>query len=327
VRFPSFRWPAVAGAALVLVISAAAAACSAASAGPVTALEKTSITVDVFPTIDYAGLFIAQQEGLFRQQGLNVTITFAPASRLAVTSVVNGTSDISGSDYVTYIDNELDDSAKLRIIAEASSLKPDDLGLFVSAGSRITTLAQLRGHTIGVTSADDIYTLLIRALLAENGIKADAVNIQFGFQLLNVAQQLSEGQANAAPIPEPFASEGQQQYGLQELADIDQGVTTDFPLAGYAVTQAWARDNPRTLAAFTRALEEGQELADTSRPVFEAAVEKSLGITPETAGVISLPDYPLSVAPVQLQRVADAMVQFGMLPAKDASFKVTQMTG
>jgi ABC-type nitrate/sulfonate/bicarbonate transport system substrate-binding protein len=171
----------VAGAALVLVLSALAAGCSAASAGPVTAPEKTSITVDVFPTIDYAGLFIAQQKGLFREQGLNVSIRFAPASRLAVTSVVNGTSDISGSDYVTYIDNELNDSAKLRIIAEASSLKPDDLGMFVSAGSRITTLNQLKGHTIGVTSSDDIYTLLIRALLAENSIKADSVSIQFGF--------------------------------------------------------------------------------------------------------------------------------------------------
>ena len=326
-RFPSFRWPAVAGAALVLVTSLVAAACSTASAGPVTALEKTSITVDVFPTIDYAGLFIAQQEGLFRRQGLNVSITFAPASRLAVTSVVNGTSDISGSDYVTDIDSELTGSARLRIIAEASSLKPDDLGMFVSADSRITTLNQLKGHTIGVTSSDDIYTLLIRALLAENGIKADSVSIQFGFQLLNVAQQLSEGQADAAPIPEPFASEGQQQYGLQELADVDQGVTTDFPLAGYAVTQVWACRNPGTLAAFDRALEQGQDIADTDRPVFEAAVEKYLGIRPETAAVISLPDYPLSVAPVQLQRVADAMVQFGMLPPKDTSFKVTRMTG
>jgi len=29
----------------------------------------------------------------------------------------------------------------------------------------------------------------------------------------------------------------------------------------------------------------------------------------------------------QLQRVVDTMVEFGMLPAKDISFKITQMTG
>ena len=51
------------------------------------------------------------------------------------------------------------------------------------------------------------------------------------------------------------------------------------------------------------------------------------GITPETAAVINLPDFPLSVSVAQLQRVVDTMVQFGMLPARDISFKVTTMTG
>jgi NitT/TauT family transport system substrate-binding protein len=325
VRFPNFRWSTVVGAALALAISSLAAGCSTAAAGQ--APEKTNINVDVFPTIDFVGLYIAQMDGLFRQQGLNVTITFAPASQLAVTSVLNGTSDISGADYVTYIDNELNDNARLRIIAEASSLQPHDLELFIGPHSRIRTPAGLEGHTIGVTSLDDIDTLLVRVLLAEYGISANSVNIQFGFQLPNIAQQLSAGQANAASIPEPFASEGEQQYGLQELADVDQGVTTNFPLEGYAVTQAWARKYPNTLAAFDRALNQGQQIADTNHAALEAAVEKYLGIKPETAAVMNLPDYPLSVAPTQLQRVVDTMVEFGMLPKKDISFKITKMAG
>ncbi len=127
-------------------------------------------------------------------------------------------------------------------------------------------------------------------------------------------------------MPEPFASEGEQRFGLQELADVDQGVTTNCPLEGYAVSQAWARKYPRTLAAFDRALTQAQQLADTDRTAVEAAVEKFLGITPETAAVINLPAFPLSVAPSQLQRVVDTMVQFGMLPTKDIAFKITKMT-
>jgi NitT/TauT family transport system substrate-binding protein len=327
VGFPSFRWKAAAGAALALAVPALAAGCATASTGQPAAPEKTNITVDIYPTIDFAGLYIAQMDGLFRKQGLNVRVIFAPASQLAVTSVINGTSDISGSDYVTYIDNELNDNARLRIFAEASSLRQHALELLAGPHSRITNLAGLEGHTIGVTSSDDIDTLLVRALLAENDISANSVNIQFGFQLLNIAQQLNEGQASAAAVPEPFASEGEQQYGLQELADVDQGVTTDFPLEGYAVTQAWAHKYPRTLAAFDRALEQGQEIADTERTAFEAAVEKYLGLKPETAAVLNVPGYPLSVTPKQLQRVVDTMVQFGMLPRSDASFKITAMTG
>jgi NitT/TauT family transport system substrate-binding protein len=326
-RFRSFRSSRAVSAAAALAITALSAGCAPASAGPDAAPEKPNIVVEDFPTIDSAGLYIAQMDGLFQQQGLNVTIRFAPASQLAVSSQLNGTSDISSADYVTYIDDELNENAHLRIIGEASSLEPHELSMFVGPHSGIRSLTGLEDHTVAVTAPGDISTLLVRALLAENGVRSRFVNIQPGFPLQNMAQELDSGLASAAPIPEPFASEGEQQYGLQELTDVDQGATTNFPLDGYAVTQAWARKYPNTLAAFLRALRQGQEIADTNRSAVETALEKFLSISPETASVIALPDYPLSVDPTQLQRVVDAMVQFSLLPRRDTSFKITRMTG
>ena len=53
-----------------------------------------------------------------------------------------------------------------------------------------------------------------------------------------------------------------------ELADLDQGATMNFPIDGYVATQAWARQHPQTAAAFVRAMEGGQALAqdDPSAP-------------------------------------------------------------
>lgn len=289
--------------------------------------EKTNIVVTDFPTVDSAGLYIAQMDGFFKQQGLNVTIRPASASQLAASSLVNGTSDIAVADYVTYINTEINQGARLRIIDEASALQPNDLSLLVNPHSGITTLAGLQGHTVGVVAEDDISTLLVDAVLTENGVNPDLVNIEPGFPLQNVGGQVNTGLADAAPIPEPFASESEQDYGLRQVADIDQGMTKNFPLDGFAVTQAWARKYPNTLAAFNRALEQGQELADTDRAAVEAAIEKYLVITPWTASMVALPDYPLTVNPEQLQRVADAMVQFGLLPSGDKNFKITSMTG
>ncbi|HEX6454789.1 MAG TPA: ABC transporter substrate-binding protein [Trebonia sp.] len=326
-RFRKFRSSKAVGAAAALAATALAAGCAPANAGPVAAPEKPNIVVDDVPTIDSAGLYIAQMDGLFREQGLNVTIRFAPAGQLAVSSQLNGTSDISSADYVTYIDDELYENSDLRIIGEASSLEPHELSMFVGPYSHVKSLAGLEGRTVAVTAPGDISTLLVRALLAENGVKSRLVNIQPGFPLQNVAQELDAGRASAAPIPEPFASEGEQQYGLQELTDVDQGATTNFPLDGYAVTQAWAQKYPNTLAAFLRALREGQEIADTDRSAVESAIEEFLSINPQTASVIALPDYPLSVDPTRLQRVPDAMIQFSLLPRQYMSFKITRMTG
>jgi len=326
-RFRSFRSSKAVSAAAAFAVTALSAGCAPANAGPEAAPEKPNIVVEDVPTIDSAGLYIAQMDGLFQQQGLNVTIRFAPAAELAVSSELNGTSDISSADYVTYIDDELNENADLRIIGEASSLEPHELSMFVAPNSYVRSLAGLEGQTVAVTAPGDISTLLVRALLTENGVRSRLVNIQPGFPLQNMASEVAAGEASAAPIPEPFASEGEQQYGLQELTDVDQGATTNFPLDGYAVTQAWAQKYPNTLAAFLRALQEGQEIADTDRSAVEAAIEKYLSINPETASVIALPDYPLTVDPTQLQRVVNEMVQFTLLPRRDASFKITRMTG
>ena len=64
----------IAAAAAVTML---AAGCSSGGSGSGTTglkLEKTNIVVNAFPAIDSAGLYIAQDQGLFAAQGLNVTI-------------------------------------------------------------------------------------------------------------------------------------------------------------------------------------------------------------------------------------------------------------
>lgn len=95
----------------------------------------------------------------------------------------------------------------------------------------------------------------------------------------------------------------------------------------YAVTQAWASRYPNTLKAFSRALSQGQEIADTDRAAVELAVEKYLQIPPETAAFLSLPSFPVGVDSVRLQRVVSAMLRFGLLPQQDSTFKIQSMTG
>jgi NitT/TauT family transport system substrate-binding protein len=142
-----------------------------------------------------------------------------------------------------------------------------------------------------------------------------------------VAAELAAGSVSAAFAPEPFVSQDEEGFGVQELADLDQGSTQDFPIEGYAVTQAWAQKYPNTLLAFTRALSQGQEIADTDRGAVERAMENYLNMPAATAASISLPSFPTGLDPVRLQRVVSAMNRFNFLPAQDANFKMTSMTG
>ena len=305
----------------------AIAGCSGTSGAATGGLEKTNIVVDAFPAIDSAGLFIAQMDGLFKQQGLNVTINLAQNSQQAITGQLSGKYDVTSADYVTYVDNVLLKKAPLRIIAESSFLQPNVLTLMVKAGSDVRSITQLRHQVVSVNAPDDIGTLLIDSLLTENGIPLSSVKFNNNVAFPVVGQDLAEGKVDAAFAPEPFVSLNEMNGGAQELADLDQGATTNFPVQGVAVTQTWARDNPDTLAAFERAYSQGQQIADTDRAAVEAAVEKFLQLPPIAASLISLPSFPTGVDPVRLQRLVDAMLRFGLLPKQYDSFKIAAITG
>jgi NitT/TauT family transport system substrate-binding protein len=294
------------------------------SGGP---LEKPNIVIDAFPAIDSAGLFIAQQRGLFKAQGLNVTIKLAATSQTAIDGQLKGTYDITSADYVTYVDNVLLKKAPLRIVDESSFLRPNVLTLLVKAGSSVQSVKQLRNRTVSVNAPNDIGTLLVDSLLTDNGVPLNAVRFNNGVAFPTVGAELAKGKVDAAFAPEPFVSLDGMNAGTQILADLDQGGTNDFPIQGVAVTKSWARDNPNTLAAFERAYAQGQELADTDRAAVETAIEKFLGLPPLAAALVSLPNFPAGVDAVRLQRLVDAMVRFGLLKKQYSGFKVATIIG
>ncbi len=320
-------------AAAVAVMMLAAGCSSGGSGGGAQGpLEKTNIVVDAFPAIDSAGLYIAQTQGLFAAQGLHVTIVPTPQIPPSTQDLINGQEqgkyDITAGDYVTYIEDQLGvgaPKADLRIIAEASFLQSNVLTLLVKGGSAISTVSQLKNRVVSVNAPKDIGTLLIDSLLLEHGLRPNQVHfINVPFPGVATALTTPNSPVSASFVPEPFVSLYEAAKGLTELADLDQGSTQDFPIQGYAVTAAWAKKYPNTLKAFTTALSQGQEIADTNRAAVETANEQYLGIQKEDAAFISLPTFPLGVDPVRLQRVVSAMTRFGLLP-HGTTFKISSM--
>jgi NitT/TauT family transport system substrate-binding protein len=327
-KFQSVVRTSAAATAAVAVLAGCSAGSSGSGSGSVSGpLEKTNIVVDAFPAIDSAGLFIAEQRGLFKQQGLNVTIKLAATSQSAIDGQLAGTYDLTSADYVTYVDNVLLKKAPLRIVDESSILRPNVLTLLVKSGSNVQAVSQLKHKTVSVNAPDDIGTLLVDSLLSDNDVPLNSVTFNNNVNFPDVATSLGSGKVDASFAPEPFVSLDAMQAGTQVLADLDEGGTTDFPIQGVAVTQAWARANPNTLAAFERAYAQGQELADTDRAAVESAVEKFLALPPLAASLISLPDFPTGVDGVRLQRLVDAMIRFGLLSKQYSTFKIKSVIG
>ena len=187
--------------------------------------------------------------------------------------------------------------------------------LVVPANSPIKSLADLVGKKIALNGTNSIGTLLISALLAEYDIspaKVTFVTDPDGFPAMPA--ELQDGAWAAAFLAEPYVTLAGEDYGERELADLDQGATMNFPIDGYMATQAWVEKYPKTAAAFVRAIEEGQALADTDRTAVEEAMGESDSLPHQVTAVMALPDFPVgAVDETQIQRTAAAMLQYGLL--------------
>jgi NitT/TauT family transport system substrate-binding protein len=315
--------------ALLALSGCGGVAASAGSTSP-NGLQKTTLNVAVVPAVDSAGFFVALHEGLFAKHGLTIHYTPAVSSDEVIDQQVAGQYDITGGNYVSYIQHYVDNHQPLEIIAEGSVMQQGTQAIYTMPGSKIKTLTELKGHTLGINAPLNINYLLAASVLTENGVKLSQV--RFPAQPIpfpEMAAQLAAGKIDAAAMPEPFATSAEQQYGAVELADLNQGATVQFPIQGYVVTRSWAEQNPGTLRAFVAALSQGQEIADTSRSSVEQAMETLNGppdgqVPPIVAAVMAVNIYPTSIDKVRIQRVADVMYQFGLLRA---DFNVTPMIG
>jgi NitT/TauT family transport system substrate-binding protein len=323
-----------------------AAGCSSAGGNSSSAIpqygppEKTTLNVGAVPAMDSAGFFVAMDEGLFAKEGLTINYSPAVSSETAVQQQLKGHLDITAGNYVSYVNEVALDHEPLEVIAEGSIMTPGAQVIYTPAGSKVTTVTQLQGHTIAVNAPDNIEYLLDVSVLAGYGIKVKNVNFPKGpvpFPGMAAALEQTSSQFSAASMPEPFGSQAEEQYGMVPLVDLDQGATQNFPIEGYVVTKSWAAKYPNTLRRFLAALEQGQEIADAQRSKVEKAFEDVTGpggstnpaeagpfgqVSPSIAAVMALDTYPIGVDKTRLQRVANVMQQFGLLTS---NFDVSSM--
>jgi NitT/TauT family transport system substrate-binding protein len=300
----------VLGALAAAVLLAAACSSGGGSATP-PGVEKPDLTVAAVPALDSAGLYIAQQRGLFAAQGLHVTIVPAISSATVIAAQLAGKYDVTAGAYVAYIMADAQQHADLRIIAAGSVMAPLTQEVMVRSGSPIQTVSQLKNKTIGVNALNNVGTLLISSLLSDNGVPPSSVHF-VAIPFPEMATALKTHQVDAAWLPEPFITNAEETIGATALADVDQGATQSIPVSGYIVTQSWLNKYPKTAAAFRRAIVEAQAIANTNLAAVQDGMVAFGGVSRTTAQIAAAPTFPLQTNEALLQRIAGLMEQFGM---------------
>jgi NitT/TauT family transport system substrate-binding protein len=111
----------------------------------------------VVPAVDSAGFFVALDRGLFKAQGLTVNFVPVSSSETAIADQVAGAYDITGGNYVSYIQAQQEHRADLDIFAEGSVMEPGTQGIYTLPDSPVATLADLKGQTVAINAPDNLH--------------------------------------------------------------------------------------------------------------------------------------------------------------------------
>jgi NitT/TauT family transport system substrate-binding protein len=302
----------------------------AAGCGSVTAstntgsgLELSHITVGIVASESSAGVYVAQNQGLFRKAGLQVTLKTITGAAAVLPSLLHGSVDVVAAQLTTFIQAQAKGVSQFRILAPGGSLGPRVQSILVLPHSPITSPQRLNGATVAVDALGGINQILAEETLRDYGIQPAQVHyVAIPYQEMGTA--LAVHRVNAVYAVEPYITELEEKLGTQSVLDPDQGPAQNLPITADVTTKTWAQKYPRTAAVFAHAIDEADALIVTDPGVFQKAMQDQLHLSPMVVAVMAEGTFPTAVDRVQLQRVADLLYGFGLLKQP---FNVKAMLG
>lgn len=245
---------------------------SAAAAAPVK-LAIISEGVNAWP------LYVAQGRKLFEQEGVAVDVTLTGSSTHQLEQLRSGGYDI-GFQQSDHVVRAVETGGDLCIVM-AQGHAPE-LSLVVAPG--IQSFADLKGRDIAVDGANTGYALLLRKLLAGNGLaKSDYRFVEIGGSQERF-DALKSGQCVASWLNPPF-DRNLFAAGFGTLGTTMQ-FFPDYPGSVAAARRSWAALNADRLVAFIRAFRGACHWLKDPAHKAEAItlLPQRLNIAPELAG-------------------------------------------
>ena len=216
-------------------------------------------------------LWMAQEKGFFKKNGLSVDLTHIPTNQ-AVQALVGGKVQ-----FVTagpqILEAALAGADTVYIICPINNFV-----LSLYGRPEITGVKGLSGKTLGATNKGTPSDIAGRMVLAQNGLKAD-VDVKFVYlkEIPALVAALKEGVIDAALIaaPSTLTARG---FGLKELVNIT-ALKIPFVQHSVATTRSYISANPEVVRRFVRSAAEALDYTRKNRAEVLSVMSKYTKIT------------------------------------------------
>lgn len=281
------------------------------------------LTVGMIPVAHFAPVYIAQKEGFFREEGLEVKTQKIQNAASIVPSVINGQLSFgtsSGTPFINAVSKNLPVRAVAPAGANPDTPESDTIGVLVGSDGP-ATLGDLKGKTLAVNAQGSQPHIAIAKLLKEAGVDPKSLNI-VAMPMADSLAALKQGRIQAAAVAEPFVTIGLQQ-GAQELTAL---YSLAFKSVGmesvYFASEQLIASRRDEVDAFCRSMIKANELTNQDPKLLESILVSELDMDKDLAGKMVKPTFASNLEPDTLIEISSVMVETDFLAQAPASEKL-----
>jgi len=298
---------AAAAAAIALAGCSAGSSSAAPASSAASGAATTTVRMALNNTSDSLPIVVAQKEGYFAANHLNVTTTTL-ADITVVPSLLGNQYDV-GFTVAPILIRAASAGVKAVMISGNDGDSSQYQGVQVYVRDGISSIADLKGKRIGSPTLTGNLNTATKAWLAKHGV--DPASVQFvQVPTPNMADQLKAGQIDAAEMIYPFISTAKAD-GLTSLGDPERALTSGY-LGGtyWAASETWAKANPAAVEGFRAALKSADEWIAKNKEKAYQVVADYTKVPIAQAKVSPIVEYTTTVTPGDLKIWGDAMKKF-----------------
>jgi NitT/TauT family transport system substrate-binding protein len=216
-------------------------------------------------------LWMAQEKGIFKKNGLDLSLTHIPTNQ-AVQALVGGKINFTTTGPQA-LEAALAGSDTVYILGPINSFV-----LSIYARPEISGIRGLTGKTLAATNKGTPTDVAGRLVLKQNGLTPD-LDVKFVYlkEIPALVAALKEGVIDAAVIPPPSTSQARS-LGLKELLNVTE-LKIPFVQHAVATTRSYINANPDAAKRFVRSAAEALQFTLANRTDALSVLSKYTKIT------------------------------------------------
>lgn len=265
-----------------LILSICLAGCSSSAEKETSSKSLKSISIGVMPDLDSIPLIVAQHNGYFKEEGLDVKLEHFKSAADRDAALQAGKIDGAISDMLSVVFLN-DNGFKVKITSKTNG----SYKLIAGKNSGITEVNQASNKSVGL-SKNTIIEYLTDRIVKSSNVDINTIHKLAIPQIPTRLEMLNNGKLDMATLPEPLASTAILSGGKVLSSSNELGINPGVMLFTDNAIKAKSSEIKAFYKAYNKAI---KYIKETKQDKYIDYVIKDAGFPEEVKDTLKLPEY------------------------------------